>query len=62
LALYERWSVLEPGDPKIFVNLSLLYAQAGNKAKAITAAEKAASLDPSLKSAAGEFIRKLGGE
>jgi len=62
LALYERWSVLEPGDPKIFVNLSLLYAQAGNKAKAITAAEKAAELDPSLKSAAGEFIGKLKGE
>ena len=62
LALYERWSVLEPSDPKIFVNLSLLYAQAGNKAKAITAAQKAAALDPSMKSAAEEFIRKLGGE
>jgi len=62
LALYERWSALEPSNAKIFVNLSLLYAQAGEKDKAVAAAEKAGELDPSLKSAAEEFIKKLKGE
>ncbi|MBI2459128.1 MAG: O-antigen ligase family protein [Parcubacteria group bacterium] len=59
LALYERWSQLEPSNAKILVNLSLLYAQAGRKDEAIAAAEKAGALDPSLKAAAEEFIRKL---
>ncbi|MDP2683441.1 MAG: tetratricopeptide repeat protein, partial [bacterium] len=62
LILYERWTALEPSNAKIFVNLSLLYAQAGQKDKAITTAEKAGELDPSLKSAAEEFIKKLRGE
>ena len=59
LKLYERWTRLEPANPKILVNLSLLYAQAGKKDEATVAAEKAGELDPSLKSAAEEFIRKL---
>ena len=62
LALYERWTQLEPTNAKIFVNLSLLYAQAGKNELAITAAEKAGALDPSMKSAAEEFIKKLKGE
>ncbi len=61
LALYERWSVLESSNAKIFVNLSLLYVQAGKNDQAIAAAKKAGELDPSMKSAAEEFIRKLGG-
>ncbi|MDP2736637.1 MAG: O-antigen ligase family protein, partial [bacterium] len=44
LILYERWTALEPSNAKIFVNLSLLYAQAGQKDKAITTAEKAGEL------------------
>ena len=59
LMLYERWTGLEPSNAKIFVNLSLLYAQAGEKDKAIAAAEKAGSIDPSLRQAAEEFIEKL---
>lgn len=59
LALYERWAQLEPSNPKILVNLSLLYAQAGKKAEAISAAGRAGELDASLKSASEEFIRKL---
>jgi O-antigen ligase len=59
LMLYERWTGLEPANAKLWVNLSLLYARAGEKDKAVNAAEKAGGLDPSLKSAAEEFIRKL---
>ncbi len=59
LALYKKWAVLEPANAKIFVNLSLLYAQAGNNNEAVKAAQKAAELDPSMKQAAEEFIRKL---
>lgn len=62
LALYERWAQLEPSNARLWVNLSLLYEQAGNKDKAMVAAKKAMTLDPSLKSAAEDFIRKLGGE
>ncbi|MFH1583381.1 MAG: O-antigen ligase family protein, partial [Candidatus Falkowbacteria bacterium] len=59
LVLYERWTQLEPANAKVWVSLSLLYAQAGQKDKAIAAAEKAGALDPSLKSAAEEFVGKL---
>ncbi|MFH1255418.1 MAG: O-antigen ligase family protein [bacterium] len=59
LTLYERWADLEQSNAKIFVNLSLLYAKTGNNDKAVKAAQKAAELDPSMKSAAEEFIRKL---
>ena len=62
LLLYERWSAVEPANAKIWVNLSLLYAQAGKKDQAIEAAQKAGELDPSLRSAAEEFIRKLKAE
>ncbi|MBU0722484.1 O-antigen ligase family protein [Patescibacteria group bacterium] len=59
LMLYERWTNLEPTNAKILVNMALLYAQAGEKDKAIAAADKVGALDPSLKSAAEEFIKKL---
>jgi len=59
LLLYERWAALEPSDAKLWVNLSLLYEQAGKKDKAITAAKKAIDLDYSLKPAAEDFIKKL---
>jgi tetratricopeptide (TPR) repeat protein len=60
--LYERWTGLEPANAQAWVNLSLFYAQAGKKDKAISAAEKAGELDPSLRPAAEEFIRKLQAE
>ena len=59
ILLHERWSVLEPANAKIWVNLSLLYSRVGKKDQAIQAAEKTGELDPSLKSAAEEFIKKL---
>lgn len=59
LILYKRWSDLEQSNAKLFVNLSLLYSRAGDKDKAEQAAKKAAEIDPSLKSAAEEFIKKL---
>ncbi len=62
LKLYERWAQLEPSDAKILVNLSLLYSQAGEKDKAIATAEKAIEIDPSLRSAANDFIEKLKNE
>ncbi|MFA6307054.1 MAG: O-antigen ligase family protein [Patescibacteria group bacterium] len=62
MVLYERWTGLEPANAQAWVNLSLFYAQAGKKDKAISAAEKAGELDPSLRPAAEEFIRKLRAE
>ncbi|MBI4779119.1 O-antigen ligase family protein [Candidatus Falkowbacteria bacterium] len=60
LPLYIRWADLEPGNVEILVNLSLIYEKNGDKAGAIEAAKKAAEIDPSLRSAAEEFIKKLG--
>jgi len=62
LPLYERWTQLEPANAKIFVNLALLYARAGKNDLAITTAEKAGEIDPTMKSAAEEFVKKLRGE
>lgn len=59
IILYERLASLEPANAQVWVNLSLLYAQAGEKNKAMSAAKKAGELDRSLKPAAEEFIRKL---
>jgi tetratricopeptide (TPR) repeat protein len=59
LILYERWSAMEPNNVKLWADLSSFYAQNGAKDKAINAAKKAMALDPSLKSAAEDFIRKL---
>lgn len=58
IKLYERLSQLE-ADPKIWVNLSLIYAQQGKIEKAVGAANKASQLDPALKKSADEFIEKL---
>jgi len=60
LSLLQRWTALEPDNTKVWINLSLLYAQKGDKINAIDAAKKAGELDPSLKSAVEEFIKKLG--
>jgi O-antigen ligase len=62
LILYERLAQLDPENAKVWVNMSLLYVQDGKVDKAIKAAKKAGELDSSLKSAADDFIKKLGGE
>jgi len=62
LILCERWAVLEPNNFQPWVNLSLLYEQAGNKEKARESARKAGELDSSLRAAVEGFIKKLGGE
>lgn len=59
LKLYERLASLESNNANIFAVLSQLYAQNGEKEKAIQAAEKAAELDPSLKNDAEKFIMQL---
>ncbi len=58
IKLYERLTSLE-SDAKIWVNLARLYADQGQTDQAITAANKASELDPTLKSASEEFISKL---
>lgn len=59
LALYESLVKIEKNDPQIWVNLAQLYKQAGNKEKAIEAAQKAAEINPSLKNSVDGFIREL---
>jgi len=58
IKLYEKLTSLE-SDAKIWVNLARLYADQGQTDQAITAANKASELDPTLKSASEEFISKL---
>lgn len=60
LKLYEKMARLESNNAKILANLAQLYAREGQKEKAIEMARKAAELDPAIKDAAEEFIRKLG--
>jgi len=58
IILYERLTALE-SDAKNWVILAKLYADAGQKDKAIQAAQKAGELDKSLESAAENFINSL---
>ena len=58
--LYERLSVLEEKNVKIWIDLAKLYEQVGNKEKAIQAALKASELDKSLEKSVDQFIEKLG--
>ncbi|MFA5359805.1 MAG: O-antigen ligase family protein [Patescibacteria group bacterium] len=57
--LYEVWTRLESNNAKAWANLAQLYAQTGEKDKAIEAAQKAGQLDSSLKLDAEKFIQKL---
>ena len=59
LKLYLRLSVLESSNIKVWIDLAKIYARQGEKEKAIEAAEKAAEVDPSIKSYAEEFIKNL---
>ncbi|MBU2415779.1 O-antigen ligase family protein [Patescibacteria group bacterium] len=60
LKLYERLSVLEAKNVKIWIDLAKLYEQAGDKDKAIQTARKASALDKSLEKSVDQFIEKLG--
>jgi len=62
IALYEQWTNLESDNAQAWINLAVLYGQNNNKGKAIKAAEKVGELDPSLRSSAEDFIRKLESE
>lgn len=57
--LYERLSKIESNNPKVFVDLAKIYAQTGDKEKAIVAAEKAAKIDPGLQTAVDGFVNQL---
>lgn len=59
IMLYERLSNLSKSDIKVWTNLSSLYAKAGEKEKAIAAAEKIIELDPGMKDEVEVFIRGL---
>ncbi len=59
LKLYERLSRLDSKNAKVLVNLANLYANAGEKKKAINTARKVSELNPSLKDSVDSFIRGL---
>lgn len=58
--LYEVLARLGEKDSKILVDLAKIYAQQGDKAKAIETANKISELDPRLKDSSEQFIRSLG--
>ncbi len=59
IKLYEKLSVLEKDNVKVWISLAKVYAQIGENDKAIQAAQKSAEIDPSMKDAVEEFIKKL---
>jgi O-antigen ligase len=59
LKLYERLAQLDSSNAKVWANLAKLYAEAGEKEKAVETAEKVAELDPTLKDEVDVFLRSL---
>jgi len=59
IPLYEQLVRLEKKDVKHKINLAKLYAQVGEKEKAIKMAEEAIALDPTTEKYAQEFIEGL---
>ncbi|MCK4553946.1 O-antigen ligase family protein [Candidatus Parcubacteria bacterium] len=59
IKLYERLSVLEKNNVKVWISLAKVYAQVGENNKAIQAAQKSAEIDPSMRDAVEEFIKNL---
>lgn len=59
VALYERYTRVEPNDVSGWINLAKLYKEVGKNAQAIAAAKRAMTLDPSIKDGAEEFINNL---
>jgi O-antigen ligase/Flp pilus assembly protein TadD len=55
----EHVTQLDPKNAKNLIELAKLYAQAGDKDQAISAAQKVMDADPTLKSSAEEFINSL---
>jgi tetratricopeptide (TPR) repeat protein len=58
-SLYERMTDLHGDNYKIWINLARLYQEIGEKEKAAYSANKAAEIEPSLKSDVEEFIKQL---
>ncbi len=58
--IYQQATTLEPKNAKIWADLAQFYLNAGKKNQAKAAALQAAKLDPSLQSAAEQFINSLG--
>jgi tetratricopeptide (TPR) repeat protein len=59
ILLYEQLVRLEKEDVKHKINLAKLYAQIGEKEKAIKMAEEAIAIDPTTEKYAQEFIESL---
>jgi O-antigen ligase len=59
LSLYLRLTKLEPKNVEVWINLSKLYVQLGQKEEAIQAAGKAVELDKSLEASVEKFIEGL---
>jgi tetratricopeptide (TPR) repeat protein len=59
ISLYEQMARYQGNNSKVWISLARLYSQVGEKDKAEYCANKAAELDPSIKSDAEEFIRQL---
>src|SRR3989339_218244 len=57
--LYEQLSVQEPQEVKHLINLAKLYAEQGEKEKAIDAVGRAIKVDPSIEASANSFIESL---
>jgi len=59
IILYEKLATVEASNTRVWIDLSKLYAQAGEKEKAIESAKKSAELDKSLESSVNQFINGL---
>jgi len=59
IKLYIRLTNLEKNNAKNWIVLAKLYAEQGEKEKAIKSAEKAGEIDSSIKSASEDFIKSL---
>lgn len=59
ILIYEFISQNQPKDPQVWALLADLYKKTGDKVNAIMAANKAAEVDPNLRTGADKFIEEL---
>lgn len=59
--LYTKFLELVPGEAKAWAGLASVYEKNGDLTQAVEAAKKAAELDPAMRKAAEEFIRRVEG-
>ncbi len=59
IMLYQHLARFDKKNPKIWINLAKLYAQAGKKDEAVNSAKQAAKLDKNLQKDVDEFIKSL---